>query len=102
MSNSYRIAVIPGDGTAPEVIAEGLKVLDAAQARFGFTTERVPYDLGAERYARTGETLPDSVLDELRAVNAVYFGAVGLPGKVPPGVLERGIILRLRFELDLY
>lgn len=100
--SSYRIAVIPGDGTGPEVVAEGLKVLDAAQACFGFTTDRVSYDLGAERYARTGETLPDSVLSELRGCDAIYFGAVGLPGKVPPGVLERGIILRLRFELDLY
>lgn len=100
--NSYKIAVIPGDGTGPEVVAEGLKVLDTAQARFGFTTERIPYDLGAERYARTGETLPDSVLDELRSVDAIYFGAVGLPDKVPPGVLERGVILRLRIELDQY
>ena len=102
MSNSYRIAVIPGDGTGPEVIREGLKVLDAAQSRFGFTTELVSYELGADHYVRTGETLPDSVLDELRQMDAIYFGAVGLPGKVPPGVLERGIILRLRFELDLY
>lgn len=98
----YKIAVIPGDGTGPEVVREGLRVLDAAEAHFGFTTERVPYDLGADRYARTGETLPDTVLDELREMDAIYFGAVGLPGKVPPGVLERGIILRLRFELDLY
>jgi len=102
LSKTYRIAVIPGDGTGPEVIREGLKVLDAAQARFGFTTERVPYDLGAERWARTGETLPDGVLDELRTMDAIYFGAVGLPGKVPSGVLERGIILPLRFELDMY
>ena len=94
----YRIAVVPGDGTGPEVIAEGLKVLDA----LGIATDRETYDLGAERYARTGETLPDGVLDELRKVDAIYFGAVGLPDKVPPGVLERGIILRLRFELDLY
>jgi 3-isopropylmalate dehydrogenase len=99
---SYRIAVIPGDGTGPEVVREGLKVLDAAESKFGFATERVSYDLGAERYARTGETLPDAVLDELRTMDAIYFGAVGLPDKVPPGVLERGIILRLRFELDLY
>jgi 3-isopropylmalate dehydrogenase len=102
LSSSYRIAVIPGDGTGPEVIAEGLKVLDAAEARFGFSTDRVEYDLGADRYARTGETLPEGVLDELRKTDAIYFGAVGLPGKVPPGVLERGIILKLRFELDLY
>jgi 3-isopropylmalate dehydrogenase len=102
LSKSYRIAVIPGDGTGPEVIDEGLKVLDAAQSRFGFTTDRVTYELGADHYVRTGETLPDPVLDELRGMDAIYFGAVGLPGKVPPGVLERGIILRLRFELDLY
>ncbi|HVL80839.1 MAG TPA: 3-isopropylmalate dehydrogenase [Actinomycetota bacterium] len=99
---SYRIAVIPGDGTAPEVVREGLKVLDAAESAFGFRTERVSYDLGAQRYMDTGETLPDPVLDELRQMDAIYFGAVGLPGAVKPGVLERGIILRLRFELDLY
>jgi 3-isopropylmalate dehydrogenase len=99
---SYRIAVIPGDGTAPEVVAEGLKVLDAAQAAFGFTTDRVSYDVGADRYSRTGETLPDTVLDELHQTDAIYFGAVGLPDVVKPGILERGIILRLRFELDLY
>ncbi|MEX0873896.1 MAG: 3-isopropylmalate dehydrogenase [Actinomycetota bacterium] len=102
MGKTYRIAVVPGDGTSPEVIREGLKVLDAAEAQFGFATQRTTYDLGAERYSRTGETLTDGELDELRKMDAIYFGAVGLPDKVPPGVLERGIILKLRFELDQY
>jgi 3-isopropylmalate dehydrogenase len=97
----YRIAVIPGDGVGPEVVREGLKVLDAACQAEGVRYEAVTFDLGGERYLRTGETLPDSVLDELRQFDAIYFGAVGHPD-VPPGVLERGILLRLRFALDLF
>ena len=103
--STYRLAVIPGDGAGPEMIAEGLKVLDAVEARFGLRTERVTYDLGTDRYARTGEILPDSVLEELRGVDAIYKGPIGsrYPGdEVPPGILERGLILRLRFELDQY
>ncbi len=105
MSNSYRIAVIPGDGTGPEMIAEGLKVLDAVEQRFGLRTDRVTHDLGTGRYARDGEVLPDDVLDELRKVDAIYKGPVGArhPGdEVPPGILERGLILKIRFELDQY
>ncbi len=99
MTRSYRVAVIPGDGTGPEVVSEALKVLDAV--RDGFDVETVRYDLGGERYLRTGETLPEPVLDELRGVDAILLGAIGHPD-VPPGVLERGVLLRLRFELDQY
>jgi 3-isopropylmalate dehydrogenase len=93
----HRIAVISGDGIGPEVVAEALKVVRAA----GVDLDTVPYDLGGARYLRTGEVLPDDVLDELRTVDAVLLGAVGSPD-VPPGVLERGLLLRLRFALDLY
>ncbi|HXF56561.1 MAG TPA: 3-isopropylmalate dehydrogenase [Actinomycetota bacterium] len=95
----HRVAVIPGDGTGPEVVREGLKVLRAAAS--GFVLDTVEYDLGGARYLRTGETLPDSVLEELREVDAIYLGAVGHPD-VPPGVLERDLLLRIRFELDQY
>ncbi len=97
----YAIAVIPGDGTGPEVIREGLKVLKAVSEKDGFTCRTVKYDIGGERYKKTGEVLPDSVLDEIRKMDAIYLGAVGHP-EVFPGILEKGILLRLRFELDLY
>jgi len=97
----YKIAVIPGDGIGPEVIREGIKVLEAAASRGGFYFEWVHYDLGGERYLRTGETLPASVLEELKKVDAIYLGAIGHPD-VKPGILEREILLRLRFELDQY
>lgn len=100
--SSYRIGVIPGDGTAPEVTAESLKVLDAVQSVYGLSTDRVTYDIGAQRYLDTGELIVDSVMDEMRGLDAILFGAVGLPDAVKPGILERGIILKLRFELDLY
>jgi 3-isopropylmalate dehydrogenase len=90
-----RLAVIPGDGIGPEVVAEGLKVLREVVP----DVETTPYDLGAARWQRTGELLPDTVLDELRQHDAILLGAVGDPG-VPPGILERGLLLRLRFELD--
>jgi 3-isopropylmalate dehydrogenase len=90
-----RLAVIPGDGIGPEVVAEGLKVLSAVAPDM----EPTPYDLGAARWQRTGELLPDTVLDELRQHDAILLGAVGDPG-VPSGILERGLLLRLRFELD--
>jgi 3-isopropylmalate dehydrogenase len=90
-----RLAVIPGDGIGPEVVAEGLKVLSAVAPDI----EPTPYDLGAARWHRTGELLPDTVLDELRQHDAILLGAVGDPG-VPSGILERGLLLRLRFELD--
>ncbi|MCW2714994.1 MAG: leuB [Frankiales bacterium] len=92
---STRLAVIAGDGIGPEVVAEGLKVLDAVLPG----VERTHYDLGAAAYHRTGEALPDGVIDELRGHDAILLGAIGDPS-VPPGVLERGLLLRLRFELD--
>lgn len=97
----YRIAVVPGDGIGPEVVREGLKVLEAACRLEGVKCDTVFFDLGGERYLRTGETLPDGVLEELRSFDAIYFGAIGHP-EVPPGVLERGILLKLRFALDLF
>ena len=98
---SHRIAVIPGDGTGPEVVAEGLKVLNAVAGPAGIKFDYVYYDLGGERYLRTGEILPDSVLEELRHFDAIYLGAIGHP-EVAPGILEKGILLRTRFELDQY
>ena len=101
MSQNYRIAVLPGDGTGPEVVVEAEKALDAAAGRFGFKLDKTSYDLGGERYKRTGETLPDSVLEELRSFDAILLGAIGHPD-VKPGILEKGILLRARFELDQY
>lgn len=98
---TYRVAVLPGDGTGPEVVREGLKVLEAAQSRGGFKLELEHYDLGGDRYLSTGEILPDAVLDELRGFDAIYLGAIGHPD-VQPGILEKGLLLRLRFELDQY
>ena len=98
---AYKIAVIPGDGTGPEVVAEGLKCLKAASEKCGFTYETIEFDFGGERYKRTGETLPDSAVEELRAFDAIYLGAIGHPD-VRPGILEKGILLRLRFDLDQY
>lgn len=99
--NAYNIAVIPGDGTGPEVVTEGLKIMKAASEINGFKYVLIEYDLGGERYLRTGETLPDSVLEELQKMDAIYLGAIGHPG-VKPGILERGILLKLRFMLDQY
>ncbi len=98
---TFRIAVIPGDGTGPEVVAEGIKVLTAVAGPAGIQFDFTPYDLGGERYKRTGETLPDSVLEQLRQCSAIYLGAIGHP-EVAPGILEKGILLKLRFELDQY
>lgn len=97
----YKIAVMPGDGTGPEVIQEAVKVLDAVSAKYGIKCEKVPYDLGGERYKKTGEILPDSVLDELRTMDAILLGAVGHPD-VKPGILEKGLLLKLRFSLEQY
>jgi 3-isopropylmalate dehydrogenase len=97
----YRIAVVGGDGIGPEVVAEGLKVLDRVEQLEGFTTERVEFDLGGRRYLRTGEVLSDDTLEELRGFDAIYLGAIGTPD-VPPGVLERGLLLKLRFAFDQY
>ncbi len=101
MARSVRLAVIPGDGIGPEVVAEGLKVLDAVAPAHDVKVERTEYDLGARRWHASGgtEVLPESVLDELRGYDAILLGAVGDPS-VPSGVLERGLLLRLRFELD--
>jgi 3-isopropylmalate dehydrogenase len=99
-ANAVRLAVIPGDGIGPEVVAEGLKVLRAAVGS-ETAVETTEYDLGARRWHATGETLPDSVLAEIRQHDVILLGAVGDPG-VPSGVLERGLLLRLRFELDHY
>ncbi|MEV6981060.1 3-isopropylmalate dehydrogenase [Sphaerisporangium sp. NPDC051017] len=96
-SHNIRLAVIPGDGIGREVVTEGLKVLDAV----GLKLETTTYDLGAARYHATGETLPDETLTELRGFDAILLGAVGDPS-VPPGVLERDLLLKLRFELDHY
>ena len=101
MAKTYRIAVIPGDGTGPEVVAEGIKVLDAAAQRFGFALDRTVFDFGGDRYLRTGEVLPASAVDELRGFDAIYLGAIGHPD-VKPGILEKGILLALRFALDQY
>jgi len=101
MKSTYDIALLPGDGTGPEVIREGRKVLEAAAGRFGFRLNFVEYDLGGDRYLASGELLPDSVLSEFRQMDAIYLGAIGHP-QVKPGVLEQGILLKLRFELDLY
>jgi 3-isopropylmalate dehydrogenase len=97
----YRIAVLPGDGTGPEVVAEGLKVLEAAAGKFGFKYETTSFDFGGDRFLKTGETLTDESIEELRSFNAIYLGAIGHPD-VKPGILEKGILLRLRFALDQY
>jgi len=101
VAKSYDIAVIPGDGTGPEVIAEAVKVLKAAAGKFKFKVDLTNFDFGGERYKKTGETLPDSAIEELRKFNAILLGAIGHPD-VPPGILEKGILLRLRFDLDQY
>jgi 3-isopropylmalate dehydrogenase len=100
-NKTYTIAVLPGDGTGPEVVKEGLKVLDAASGKFGFKMDFTTFDFGGDRYLKTGEVLPDSAVDELRQFDAIYLGAIGHP-EVKPGILEKGILLRLRFELDQY
>ncbi len=105
MTDLIRLAVIPGDGIGPEVTAEAVKVLDIAGAQAGVKFERTSYDLGADRWRATGEVLPDSVLSELREHDAILLGAVGgrpNDSSMPPGLLERGLLLRLRFELDQY
>ncbi|MGI9622101.1 MAG: 3-isopropylmalate dehydrogenase [Acidimicrobiales bacterium] len=94
---AYKVGVIGGDGIGPEVIAEGLKVIAAA----GVDLDTVDYDLGGARYLRDGTILPDSILDEWRELDVLYLGAVGTP-EVPPGVIERGLLLKMRFDLDLY
>ena len=101
MSDTYRIAVIPGDGTGPEVVAEAVRALEAAADKKGFKLEEQTYDLGGERYLKTGEILPPSVPEELKSFQAILLGAIGHP-EVKPGVLEKGLLLELRFVLDQY
>ena len=101
MARSYGIAVIGGDGTGPEVVREAVKVLKVAEGKFGFKLNYHDYDVGGARFLRTGETMPDSVLEELRKQHAIFLGAIGHP-EVKPGILEVGILLKTRFALDQY
>ncbi len=101
MEKTYKIAVIPGDGTGPEVINEGLKVLEAVSAKYNFKYETKSYDFGGERYLRTKEVLPASAIGELKQFDVIYLGAIGHPD-VKPGILEKGILLTLRFALEQY
>jgi len=97
----HKIAVIPGDGTGPEVIREGQKVLEAVGRKYKFQYETKIFDFGGERYLKTGKTLEDKDVDELKKYSAIYLGAIGHP-EVKPGILETGILLNLRFSLDQY
>ena len=101
MKKSYSIALIPGDGTGPEVTREAVKVLEVASQKFGFKLNYTNYDVGGERYLKTGETLPDSAIEELRKHHSIFLGAIGHPD-VKPGILEVGILLKARFALDQY
>ncbi len=101
MDKTYKIAVIPGDGTGPEVVNEGIKVLNTAAAKCGFGLNFSYYSLGGEYYKATGEVLPDDQLSALAQADAIYLGAIGHP-EVKPGILEKGILLKLRFEFDQY
>lgn len=97
----HTIAVMPGDGTGPEVVNEGLKVLKAVSEKVNFKYETVQFDFGGEHYKKTGETLPDSALEDLKKTDAIYLGAIGHPD-VKPGILEKQILLKIRFSLDQY
>jgi len=101
MNKNFKLAVIGGDGIGPEVVAEGLKVLDAVASKYGATFSKKDFDLGARYWHKTGETLPDTVLEELKTFDVILLGAVGDPS-VPSGVLERGLLLKLRFAFDHY
>ncbi len=101
MSGKHHIAVVPGDGTGPEVVVEGIKALKAVSKKCGFEFEFEDFDVGGEKYLKDGTLLPDSILDELRGRDAIFLGAIGHPD-VKPGILEREVLLRMRFELDLY
>jgi 3-isopropylmalate dehydrogenase len=98
---TYKIAVVPGDGTGPEVIREGVKVLEATSRKFAFKMDLKYFDLGGDSYLKTGEVLPEDTVEKLRNFDSIYLGAIGHPD-VKPGVLEKGILLKLRFELDQY
>ena len=101
MAKTYKIAVLPGDGTGPEVTDEAVKVVKAAAEKFGFGLEMTTFDFGGERYKRTGEVLPETAVEELKQFEAILLGAIGHP-EVKPGILEKGILLKLRFALDQY
>lgn len=98
---NYKIAVIGGDGIGPEVIAEGLKVLETVSKKHGFSLETTAFDFGGARYLKTGEILSDDEVNQLKAFDAIYLGGIGHPD-VKPGILEKGILLKLRFDLDQY
>ncbi len=100
-SSKIKIAVIGGDGTGPEVVKEGLKVLEAVSKREGFGYETRDFDFGGERYLKTGEVLPVGAIDELSKFDSIFLGAVGHPD-VAPGILEKGLLLDIRFQLDQY
>ncbi|MFA9497119.1 MAG: 3-isopropylmalate dehydrogenase [Deltaproteobacteria bacterium] len=101
MSKNYNISVIPGDGTGPEVVAEGIKILKVVSEKIGFSLNFNHYDLGGEHYMASGEILPDKILESLSKTDAIYLGAIGHPD-VKPGILEKGILLKLRFYFDQY
>lgn len=101
MNKTYNIAAIPGDGTGPEVVREGKKVLITAASKYGFKLNFEEFDFGGDRYLRTGEVLPESAPEQLRKFDSIFLGAIGHPD-VKPGILEKGILLKLRFELDQY
>lgn len=101
MGNTYKVAVVPGDGTGPEVVAEGVKVLKAVEAKYGFKLDLTNFDLGGEHYKKTGEILNPETLEELKKYDAIFLGAIGHPD-VKPGILEKGLLLNLRFSLDQY
>ena len=98
---TYKIAVLPGDGTGPEVVREGVKVLKTASDKFGFKLDLTHFDFGGNRYLATGEVLPESASEDLKKFDAIFLGAIGHPD-VKPGILEKGILLKLRFDLDQY
>ena len=97
----YKIALMGGDGTGPEVLREAMKVVNAVADRYGISFDTTDYDFGGDRYLATGEVLPDSAIEEFRKFDAIFLGAIGHPD-VKPGILEKGILLRTRFELDQY
>jgi len=99
--STYKLGIIPGDGTGPEVTVEAVKVMKAAADKFGFQVDLTEYDFGGERYKRTGEILPDSAIEEFRQFDSILLGAIGHPD-VKPGILEKGILLKTRFALDQY
>ena len=101
MAKVHKIAELPGDGIGPEVTVEAMKVVRAAAETFGFDYETTPFDFGGDRFLKTGEVLPDSAIGEFRDFDAIYLGAIGHPD-VAPGILEKGILLKIRFDLDQY